>query len=349
MNRALRMYLLDARRALSAGSEPSHRCVTSLVQIKAMRYQLVGWPLLVMAIVAGLYAIYRYRNWLGLLVLLWPIAGASYHVNTNWKPFIGGLQYSLVTPPWQVISRQAAQSDLKPLVVAYRVGNSLVDNPTYLNYSQSEHFFDRLGLGLQLVGDPHELEVFASHKFINSPWLWVVYQKERPSGEEISDIESRLMKLGYDRCQSNKVGVDSVVLKYAWRLLNCQPLNLQGSGTTGLIDYRFYGLQVDTTNEVIHFVDAWDSLVDIPFDSFRTSYQLVSEDWEKVAQLELPLVHENDVRQFSIEFSDVPAGSYRLVTILYNVQTNERLEWEGNDGTISAMLALGEIEIPSNR
>ena len=322
---------------------------TSFVQTSGMRYQLAGWPLLLLAMVAGLFALYSYRKWLGVLVVLWVIAGARYHVNTDWKPFIGGLQYSLDAPPWQVISRQAARSDPKPLVIGYRIANSFVEWPSYLNYSQSEHYFYRLGLDLQLVGDPHEFGVFVSHKVINSPRVWVVYQKQYPSADESADIETRLMNLGYDRCQSTEVGVDNTILYYSWRLLNCQPLDLQFSDKTDLIDYRFYDLQVDHANKVIQFIDAWDSLAELPLDSYKMSYQLTSSDWDNVAQLDLPLVHEDEARRFSIDISEVPAGSYRLMTILYNVQTNERLEWEGNDGTNSAMLSLGEIEIPSNR
>ena len=322
---------------------------TSFVQTSGMRYQLAGWPLLILAMVAGLFALYSCRKWLGVLVVLWVIAGARYHVNTDWKPFIGGLQYSLDAPPWQVISRQAARSDPKPLVIGYRIANSFVEWPSYLNYSQSEHYFDRLGLGLQLVGDPHEFGVFVSHKVISSPRVWVVYQKQYPNTDEIAEIDTRLMNLGYDRCQSSEVGVDNTILHYSWRILDCKSPDLQLSDKTDLIDYRFYGLQVDHANKVIEFVDAWSALTEFALDDNKISYQLVTADWDNVAQLELPLVHADVPRRFSIDISDVPAGSYRLMTILYNVQTNERLEWDDNYGTIPAMLALGEIEIPSNR
>ena len=223
LNRPLQMYFfLAAPFLLILGLLTD---ATSLVQTKGMRYQLAGWPLMILAMVAGLFALYSYRKWLGVLVVLWVIAGARYHVNTDWKPFIGGLQYSLDAPPWQVISRQAARSEPKPLVVGYRVASALVESPTYLNYSQSEHYFYRLGLGFQMVGDPHEFGVFVSHKVISSPRVWVVHQKENPSADEKADIETRLMNLGYDRCQSTEVGVDSAILEYSWRLLNCQPFN----------------------------------------------------------------------------------------------------------------------------
>ena len=347
LNRPLQMYfLLAAPFLLILGLLTD---ATSLVQTKGMRYQLAGWPLMILAMVAGLFAFYSYRKWLGVLVMLWVIAGVSYHANTDWQPFIGGQQYSLDGPPWQVISRLAARSEPKPLVIGYRVASALVESPTYLNYSQSEHYFYRLGLGFQMVGDPHEFGVFVSHKVISSPRVWVVHQKQYPNADESADIETRLMNLGYDRCRSTEVGVDSTILEYSWRLLNCQPLALQLSRGTDLFDYQFYGLQVDTKDEAIHFVDSWGSLAETPLDSYKMSYQLVTADWDNVAQLDLPLVHEGVPRRFSIDISEILAGSYRLVAILYNAHTNERLVWDGNDDAFPAMLSLGEIEIPNNR
>ncbi len=321
---------------------------TSFVHTSAMRYQLAGWPLLILAMAAGLFALYCHHRLLGVLVVLWLIAGIRFHINNDWKQFIGGQYKSHESPPWQVISRLAARSELDPFVIGYRIKDALLEWQSYVNYSQSMHYFDRLGLGIQLIGDPHELEIFVSHKFISSPFLWIVFQETIPSAKEISDIEARLTNLGYERCHSHKVGVDSTILQFAWQLQDCQALDLKSIGRTELINYRFYGLQLDNSDKVIRFVDAWNALAEIPLDSYKMSYQLISKDWANVTQLELPLVHESVLRQFAIDISDVNAGSYQLMAIVYNAQTNTRLEWLDVDSNRSAMLHLGEIEIPDN-
>ncbi len=321
---------------------------TSFVHTSAMRYQLAGWPLLILAMATGLFALYCHHRLLGVLVVLWLIAGINFHINNDWKQYIGGQYKSHESPPWQVISRLAARSELDPFVIGYRIKDALLEWQSYVNYSQNMHYFDRLGLGIQLIGDPHELEVFVSHRFISSPFLWIVFQEAIPSAKEISDIEARLTNLGYERCHSHKVGVDSTILQFAWQLQDCQALDLKSIGRTELINYQFYGLQLDNPDKVIRFVDAWNALAEIPLDSYKMSYQLISEDWVNVTQLELPLVHESVLRQFSIDISDVNAGSYQLMAIVYNAQTNTRLEWLDVDSNGSAMLHLGEIEIPDN-
>ena len=76
------------------------------------------------------------------------------------------------------------------------------------------------------------------------------------------------------------------------------------------------------------------------------SFQLLSLDWDNVAQLDLPLVHEGVQRRFSIDVTDVDPGDYRLVVILYNGQTGERSVWHDNPGLSPELLTLAEIVIP---
>ena len=73
------------------------------------------------------------------------------------------------------------------------------------------------------------------------------------------------------------------------------------------------------------------------------SHQLINDDWEMVAQLDVPLVHEDKLRQFSVYVSDVPPGNYRLMAILYNAQTGERVPWIDNPGYVPEMLNLARL------
>ena len=75
------------------------------------------------------------------------------------------------------------------------------------------------------------------------------------------------------------------------------------------------------------------------------SYQVVNQDWQNVAQLDLPLVHENRPRQYTIDISRLPAGRYRMVALLYHQESGERLAWSGSDAIIPEMLTLAELEL----
>ena len=112
---------------------------------------------------------------------------------------------------------------------------------------------------------------------------------------------------------------------------------------TDPLEYELYGLSFSAEDEQILFVDRWASRGDFDVENYQMSHQLINDDWQMVAQLDVPLVHEGKLRRFWIDVSDVPPGNYRLMAILYNAQTGERVKWIDNPGYVPEMLELGEI------
>ena len=76
------------------------------------------------------------------------------------------------------------------------------------------------------------------------------------------------------------------------------------------------------------------------------SYQLINDDWEKLAQLDLPLVSQDQLRLFTIDVADVPADHYRLMVIVYDNQTGEKHDWHENSGSTPSMLQVWETDLP---
>ena len=99
-------------------------------------------------------------------------------------------------------------------------------------------------------------------------------------------------------------------------------------------------------SDALLFVDRWTAKEGMPTNGLKLSHQLISADWEKVAQLDLPLVNEDRMRQFSIGIAQAPAGNYRLMTILYDGETGERHDWTDNPGEPRYMQALADVVIP---
>ena len=58
---------------------------TDSLQVSSMRLALAGWPPLLLLVSAGLYALFRLRRWLGVLLLLWAIAGISFQTSADWE------------------------------------------------------------------------------------------------------------------------------------------------------------------------------------------------------------------------------------------------------------------------
>ena len=315
---------------------------TPFVILHRMRYQLPAWFFLIIPMVAGLHWLYVYRKWLGSLVFLWTVAGIVFQANVDWKQYIAGRQFSFEYPPWQVIASLAQRSTLQPRIVSYRVSQYILEWPSYINYSQRQQFFDRAGIAIEAVGDPHAFTIHAQQKAIIAPKIWVLYQTGVTSAAESADIKQTMADLEYGLCDIIKVGQDSVILDYSWEHLNCQDLTLPSSGHNELIDYQFYGSAVNVLGQKLHFVDEWSAREDDSLDDYRMSYQLISAEWENVAQLDLPLVHEGVPRRFSIDIGNVPDGLNRLMVIVYDSRTGDRLVWAANQGYVPEMLMSDE-------
>ena len=302
---------------------------------------------MIIGLSAGLCALYTHRKWFGLLVLLWPLAGASFNMNADWWEYIAGRTFSFTVAPWQVVSDKALQAKPRPHIVGYRVSQKRLEWPSKVNYSQREHYFDRVGIRIQVVNDPHEYEIYARHNIIDSPRVWSLHKRGAPTIEELTALTDKMDNLGYELCDRFDVGINDTILDYYWELAECEDMQVLVSDSNSLIDYQFYRSKLDTIDAKIVFADAWSRRSEDSLDHYRMSYQLVSLDWDNVAQLELPMVHEGVIRRFSIDVREVPAGSYRLMALVYDSRTGDRLTWATNDGYIPEMLLLDEIVITS--
>ena len=297
---------------------------TSLVTASKMRYLLAGWLPFILFIVAGLYALYCFRKWLGLLVLFWVIAGLIFQMAADWQRATIGQSMSYALPPIQVISRLALQAEQKPIIIGYRLSYKTFKQLKRINYSPKQHYFDRHHIELKLFDHSEVFDNYIRQHATVLPLAWVVHQTSRTLPHEIADLQTTLDDLDYHLCDTLEAAVDMVILQYAWNTLDCSPPQLLASYQTDDIDYQFYGAELDTANSTIMFNDRWIARGDDALEHYKMSYQLITPDWDNVAQRDLPLVHPEQLRLFSIDIADVPAGTYRLMAILYDKDSGER-------------------------
>ncbi len=157
-----------------------------------------------------------------------------------------------------------------------------------------------------------------------------------------------MSNLNYQLCGTRFVGVGYVIREYSWNLFNCKKMEKRINGRTNLTDYTYFGSAIDSETKAIVFADEWNAIAADSFEAYRMSFQLITPKWENVGQLDLPMVHEGKPRRFSIDISAVPAGTYRLMAIMYNSQTGKRFTWIDDQDFAPEMLLLEELELPAN-
>ena len=187
---------------------------------------------------------------------------------------------------------------------------------------------------------------FVANSNIDSPALWYVYPDLEKWAPRITDARNVLRDLRYAHCASESVGRNHIISRYMWESLGCAIPEATVIDQNELISLQFYTSALDSAGDALFFVDEWSALgAASDTKDFRLSYQLVNADWENKAQVDLPFAHENSYRRFSIDLGQVPAGSYRLLVIVYNRETGQRLDWINNTGYPRNMLLLDEIAI----
>ena len=321
---------------------------TPLVSKFGMRYHLVGLFPLVLLFVAGLSVLYGFRKKLGLLLLLWIVAGLSFQMTADWRQYLStGRVSPFSLPPYHAISRMAVRSEHKAHIfgfpyhpVAWAYG--------YGAYTHQAYYFENqdINLTLTFTADKDTLEHHLRWNAQYETSLWVFYQTSAVDPEHVSEVDAVFNKLNYQLCAVVEVGVDTVIRQYSWVTFDCSAPRPLGHFSTEIIDYQFTGAQLDEASSKLYFSDQWTATEDESLDNLRISHQLISPEWDNVAQLDLPLVHQGKPRQFYINVNGVPAGSYRLMAILYDKNSGERVTWIDNDNAVPELLVLEEIIVP---
>ena len=310
-----------------------------------LRYLQPGFLLLLLAQAAGLYALYRIRRWLGLLALLWIMVGGYYQHEADWRGLAPDRSWSLTHQPFHSISRAARLADARAIIITYKIDDRLIARPVGDFPPPLEDYFNQPGLDFAVHDSLTSIEQDLQSKLLTAPSVWAVHQPSLVDQAE-ADALAQLFKFShYQACESEALSEDSILTRYKWIALSCAEQQSPLQSSAALIDYKFFGAGRSDSEDALAFSDEWHARADALPDQYRISHQLLSEAGKKVAQLDLPLVHEGMARQFTIDIGRVPAGRYRLVAILYDRETRERFAWTHGDEQVAEMLTLAVIEL----
>jgi hypothetical protein len=252
-------------------------------------------------------------------------------------------------PPTHILSRLALQEELPPTIVAYPYhplyGSMGLAHRGNINYAPREHYFLQHGITIGAGRELPDLEALVQQNIIISPSLWLVYPVAPKWGALVAEARDLLAKLHYDECGLESLGAHTMILRVMWDLLDCEALLAPPTHQTDVVDYQFGAWSLDEVDQALYFSDKWSARdSEIPLEDIRMSYQLISEDWQNVAQVDLPLAHPDRWRRFSIDINEAPRGRYRLMMILYDSASGERYAWLNSDN-LAKMLALADIEL----
>ena len=325
--------------------------IALLVRPFTMRHQLDGFALIVLAAAAGHYRLYRWKPFLVLLLATWVVAGLAFQRSANWWHHINIRAVVFTQPPIQELSRLAMEAAPAPNLVGFPYGDfisltlhHISDTIGFVPFSQSQHYFSQYGMEIDATDAKDELADIVARFALYSPTIWLFHQRAT-SDEQVAAGAEIMRDFDYQKCGEMPTGLNTVINQYMWVLLDCQPPANPAQYHNELIKYDFFKTGLNPDADAVYFIGRWEAQNDLDQREYRMSYQLLDDDWTNVAQLDLPLVAEAELRQYSIDVSQAPPGRYRLMLILYETSTGARLPWIDNPGYVPEMLELAEINI----
>ena len=318
---------------------------SSIITTTGMRHHLPAWLAAQLVVAAGLYAFYRFRRWLALLTLLWIIAGVLFQNNANWRDIIAGRTSAFGYVPWQVVSRLAVKHELAPAIIDFQAETLRLTWKSYIDITQLDHLFIRHNVAFEVANDLGALQDVVRNGLNLRPEIWIVLQQSVAGTKVQTELDEAMQGSGYDKCETIETGIDTLILQFAWDIRGCKPFEQVLVSQTDQISYQLFGVDYDEAGGSIVLADEWKLRRNARTDNYKLSYQLMSSNWEKVAQLDLPLEYEGKPRRYSIDTEQVPPGTYQLMAILYDKWTGDRKPWIENVGEIPDMLQLAAIDL----
>ena len=328
---------------------------TDWIHIGSLRYHLVGWAPFVLVAVSGLFAWICIRGWLAGLILLWVAAGLSMQAGGLPQTYARFKALFHDLPPAHIVSRSAVQYDPKPVILAYAIADGYESWlhekgkffwTHFINYSPHDHYFQRQGISHFITDDTGDFGDRVRENAVASPYLIVYFQNSLIIQPQRRQIETILDDYHYAPCWSRQVGSDTAITHYSWQTLRCQPAHPLSEYSTEKVIFRFIGAYVDIDRRRLVVSYSWVASAAIEEEQYAVSLQLINGEWENVAQVDIPLVYPDSPQTYFIDTDMLSSGRHRLVAIIYDRFTGERLAWFDNQGFVAELQELSDVDIP---
>ena len=312
-----------------------------------IRYALAGLPLMSLCAAAAVFALAKWRWWLGGITVVWLLAGLSFQQIPDWvRYFGGGRELAFREPPWQVLSRHAVDEGGGQSIVWYGFGEGHLVWHGHIRYPQAEYYFKDRGIDLFAFVHHDRFESHVRFHALNMPRHWVVYDSDLVDEAAEANIDRAMSDLNYRGCERLEFGRDGRLIKYSWAALDCgDPAPVAYDNEA--LRYEFHSAALSADKSRLLVMDRWLSIDGDPSPQTHFSHQLLDADWQRVASLDLPLAMRPDLRQSAIDVSAAPPGEYRLVAIIYDRDSMQRSSWLDGE-SFDSMLQLATIVIPES-
>lgn len=298
-----------------------------LIPLTRMRYFIVLWIPVCLLAGACLALLPRRRLLGGVALLLWIASGYQYYRSTEIMDHVGSMVFTRLYPPL-------------PDYVHHLSGKTQAQD-YLLGFSQSSHVNKVLTLG-KSVADYYTRQLGIDGGFIRrgayGEWLeseirqWLGTQPYILFAYDPGDLPNSYQRLrefiesNYSPCAVLVQEPRLHVQRYVDARLTCdreyRPIAYENGVT--MVD-RFAEYRPE--EQKVYLLTGWQVASQDTLHEYNLSLQFLAPDWQRMGQQIDRHLYDDILKWFSAEMSteDLPPGDYRLVAILYQRESREKV------------------------
>jgi hypothetical protein len=299
------------------------------LNINETRYAASVMPLLALGVGMGMAALIRRRIPLLVLAIVWFGAGLLVSGNADFMRLIQRTPSQPLREMAAAIAPYVQESDVTINHVADGMVSAIQGHPFV-------HYFGSLPgrkeiVEMETLPSPEAFVARVDEAVGDARRVHLVYTPQYPSAEWSLLLE-RLGALGYAECAVHADTAEMIVASYGQTRGGEAPAQFQNGIGIHLIDAPI--MQSDT-------LLAWlimDSTA--PLDTYSVGLHLLDKQGNLVAQADFGLAVGRSCRLALLPMTTLPAGEYRLMALVYDWRTGERVTLENGDGETAALATL---------
>lgn len=314
-----------------------------LIPLRRARYFFVSWGMWSLIMGIGLAQI-RYQ-WVAVgFAAVFLVSGFALRDADDYVEYQGTISAVDSYPPMQdYVDRLQDKIQPHDFVVGFTDAN-FVNHRGKHGKSTSDYYMDvQLGVGGTFIPthfNEDKLKVDIPEKLAHHPYILMTFNPQNMPNR--FDVIMNIIQPDYVACDIVIDEPDLYVQRFVDKTLGCdhqyEPI-VYDNGVT-IVD-KF--IEYDASSDTVHVVTGWEVADERLLDEYNVSIQIVTPDWQNVGQTDRHL-YDDILKWYRADLAvdDLPAGDYRVMAILYDRETGEKVN--GTDlttGETGTILPLG--------